>query len=77
MDRKRIKDMAKDQLDMQLNGQDLATMLADLEIKTMELANKIDMCKNKKTKQKLEKRLQTMTALVTTIASGNVSFMTH
>lgn len=77
MDRKTFKQMQQDRIDCVLNGQDMAEMMAQLEIETMELAAKIDKCKDKKRKAKLSAKLDKMMKLATTISAGNVSLLNH
>lgn len=77
MDRNTLKQQQQDKVDTVINGKELGTMMADLEIESMELAQKIDKCKNKKQKAKLEARLDRVMRTVTTITSGNISLLNH
>jgi len=77
MDRKAFKQAQQDKVDMMINGRDLADTMAQLEIDMMELAQKIDKCKNKKQKQKLNLRLEKLTQIALTVGSGNVSLLNH
>ena len=77
MDRKAFKQAQQDKVDMMINGRDLADTMAQLEIDMMELAQKIDKCKSKKTKAKLNQRLEKLTQIALTVSAGNVSLLNH